>query len=631
MKYLHHYSSLLLAISLPVAALAQSVTLQEVTVQSNRINQFSSGIKTEVIDSAIIATYQNSTLTDLLAEQSPVFVKNYGSGGLATSSFRGAGAGHTAVVWNGFNLQSPLNGQIDFSLLPVTAADNITLQYGGTGALWGSGAVGGVIHLQNQTTFNKGLRAGVQLSGGSFGRQQQSVQLSYGTAKVSLSTKGYRQYAENDFTFYNTAKESTPLQRQIHAQSQVLGFMQQADMQLSAKQQVGVTYWYQQADRNLPPTMAQLISQAKQQDVFHRVFATYKHTARRSIVFVRSAYFSELLNFTDSASAIYSDNRAYTTIGETELRYSIATNHTVTAGINYTYAQAISNGFAAQQHQQRAAVFAAYTLIAFTNRLKASVSARKEWITQQQGAFTYAAGAEYALAKTITIKGNIAKVYRVPTFNDLYWTPGGNPNLVPEDGFSEDVGMKIMLINTAKTALSFEPTVFNRNVNNWIIWLPETFYWSPTNIMQVWSRGVETKSAFSYLHKKWLLKVQVFTNYVRSTNSRLKTIGDASLGKQLIYVPIYSAQATFTLQYATWSLLYNHTYTGYTYSATDHSAYLLPYYLVNARLTKRFAVKKQTLAAFAAVNNAFNTRYQVLVNRAMPLRNYQFGISYHLN
>jgi iron complex outermembrane receptor protein len=146
---------------LSFVALAQqndSLLLQEVTVTSSRFEQFNTGIKTQTIDSVSSIAYQTQSLSDLLGANSQVFIKSYGPG-LATSSFRGAGATHTAVLWKGFNLQNPMLGEVDFSLFNVDAAEKVTIQYGGNGALFGSGAVGGIIQLQSAAKYQSGLHA----------------------------------------------------------------------------------------------------------------------------------------------------------------------------------------------------------------------------------------------------------------------------------------------------------------------------------------------------------------------------------------------------------------------------------------------------------------------------------------
>ena len=88
-------------------------------------------------------------MAEVLQENTPIYIRNYGSGGLATASFRGSNAYHTPVIWNGINIQNPMNGQIDFSAIPVFLSDEISLQYGGNGGVWGSGAMAGLLFINS--------------------------------------------------------------------------------------------------------------------------------------------------------------------------------------------------------------------------------------------------------------------------------------------------------------------------------------------------------------------------------------------------------------------------------------------------------------------------------------------------
>ena len=113
--------------------------LSQTEVVAERNTAAMAGAKGLRIDSSIVRAYEQSTLADLLTQQSSIFIKGYGLGNLATSSFRGAGAAHTMVVWNGFNLQSPTSGQLDLSLIPVAFLDEVAIQYGGDGIRYGGG------------------------------------------------------------------------------------------------------------------------------------------------------------------------------------------------------------------------------------------------------------------------------------------------------------------------------------------------------------------------------------------------------------------------------------------------------------------------------------------------------------
>jgi iron complex outermembrane receptor protein len=102
---------------------ADTIKINEVVVSRNTINDESAGYKKTMIDSSVMVKYSNSAIADLLSENTEVFIKSYGMGGTATPSFRGTDASHTLVDWNGININSPMLGQTDLSLIPVGIMD----------------------------------------------------------------------------------------------------------------------------------------------------------------------------------------------------------------------------------------------------------------------------------------------------------------------------------------------------------------------------------------------------------------------------------------------------------------------------------------------------------------------------
>ncbi|MDP1803305.1 MAG: Plug domain-containing protein, partial [Bacteroidota bacterium] len=119
-------------------SLAQdTVSLQSVEVIEKKIQLSQIGKKTEQIDSTIKEQFKLNSIADLLSLNTPVFIKNYGPGALATTAFRGGNAAQTAILWNGFNLQNAMLGQSDLSLMPSFLFENIDVEYGGSSSLWG--------------------------------------------------------------------------------------------------------------------------------------------------------------------------------------------------------------------------------------------------------------------------------------------------------------------------------------------------------------------------------------------------------------------------------------------------------------------------------------------------------------
>ncbi|MEZ4808707.1 MAG: TonB-dependent receptor, partial [Flavobacteriales bacterium] len=196
-----------------------------------------------------------------------------------------------------------------------------------------------------------------------------------------------------------------------------------------------------------------------------------------------------------------------------------------------------------------------------------------------------------------------------------------------EQGYSGDLGAQIDLSGNG-IRLTSEVTFFDRLIDDWIQWMPGPLYWSPRNILQVWSRGVETTTTVRFNVHKVGVELVVLTNHVVSTNRIATSANDASVGKQLILVPMYSGHAKLGLAYKGLSFTGLMRFTGYRYTSTDNHHYLEPFWLANAWLSYRLpSAKRCTVNLQLQCDNLFDEVYQVMLNRPMPLRSYRFGIN----
>ena len=600
--------------------------LREVEVLSPRLAPRQTGLEVLTFDSTQLQTYHQQNLADLLTDESPLFIKSYGLGSLATSSFRGGSAYHTAVLWNGISLASPMNGLVDFSLLPVAAADELYIQEGAGSALFGSGAVAGAIHLVSKPRFNRGTTASLDASFGSFADFRQNASVEISREKGVSSIQLFHTTAQNNFPFENTYAPGSPRVQQTHAQLRNLGFINENQWQLGAHHTLQLNAWLQTTHRNIPPTLLQQESHAAQQDDALRLHAAWNYTRQRTATFVRAAWLEERLVYTDSLSGLDAVTNTRSLVAEAETKITFHPQHALNLGLHHTTATASNENFPENPLQNRTAAFGAYDVNAFAQKLNAQLSGRAELVNGSAVPFTFSAGADYQLVSWLKLRASVAKVYRLPTFNDLYWEPGGNPNLQPESGYAQEVGADVVVQGKA-LRLESGMTGFSRTIDHWIIWMPGLSYWSPHNILEVWSRGVETQSTLSYTRGKTRIALTLLTNYVLAENQKATSADDASVGKQLIYTPIYSGMAKVSVNYKQFMAFYRHNYTGYRYTSTDHSQYLAPFDLGAVHVAYRFAHKPFSGRVFFEVNNLWNEQYQVLSNRPMPGINFQVGIS----
>ncbi len=245
--------------------------LNTVTITQSRLNDHVIAAFKLPIDSSMLSLASNGSVTDLLRKQGLGHIRSYGAGGLAAASFRGTGSSHTAVLWNGINLISPLNGQLDLSLLPAVLFDDASIQTGGSSSLSGNGSIGANIHLNNNITFNQGLNVSAASHIGSFGHQFYHAGVSASNTRFGTSTKLYFTQTENDFEFLNRSTTPPEKQRRQHSAFEQHGLLQQLHWQSDNAGIFSLKLWYQKSLYETPnPTGIRSVSQASEENTSYR-------------------------------------------------------------------------------------------------------------------------------------------------------------------------------------------------------------------------------------------------------------------------------------------------------------------------------------------------------------------------
>ena len=228
-------------------------------------------------------------------------------------------------------------------------------------------------------------------------------------------------------------------------------------------------------------------------------------------------------------------------------------------------------------------------------------------------------------------KASVSRNYRFPTLNDLYFLPGGNPDLKPERGWTYDVGLSFAVGREGVYSLSGSASWFDSYVSDWILWLPTTKgFFSPRNVKDVHAYGVELQSSLDVaLSPSVQLSLNGTYSWTPSRNEgEPMSPADKSVGKQLPYVPEHTATVTGRLAWRTWSLLYKWNYYSerYTMSSNDLSlsGHLPTYFMNNITLEKGFSLSWADLSLKCAVNNLFDEEYLSVLSRPMPGINYEF-------
>ena len=623
MKIYRFYFLVIILNCFPILVGGQSDTtlhVPEIKVTAERVRTQIIGGTTKTWKTDNINEVSANNVGELLQKDGGIFIKSYGMGSLATSSIRGGNAGQTLVLWNGLPIQSPMLGLLDLSLLPLGGTEEISLQKGGNGSMWGSGAIGGVISMNNKNDFSNKFNFGVKMEMGSFGYLGQQFRIGVGNSKFQSITKFFHQSADNDFPFQPAP--SLPDQKQTNAHYSRQNVLQDFYWKINPQLQLSTHFWRQWSVQEIPPTTVQNSSIAIQKDNSTRGLVNLKSIFSNGHVQAKAGYFDENNIFNDGPEFI---NHFINYFGELEFQWNFNSYNKIVVGSTYSLTEAESGGYPENIIENRSAFFVSHFF--HQNKWKIQTSLRQAAINGKSVPFIPNLGIDYALNSIFNIKAKVGRNYRLPTLNDRYWAPGGNIDLLPESGWNQELGIQSEH-KVGDLLTNVQVTGFNRKINNWIMWanVDGSFFWSAVNVEKVWSRGLEFSTSLIYKKDDWHLQCDFGGNYILSTTEFDLVRPKMRKGTQLFYTPKVQATTKFRIGWKNLNLLYDHSFTSYSRGVNES---VDSYLVANASLNYSFKNKKSRNDIFFRVNNIWDTDYYVIERRPLPGIHYQAGINFN--
>ena len=605
--------------------LDDTLRIKSFEVIANRTLGQNPGLEQQTLQAANLVSRASYSLAELLSRESNVFIKSYSPGMLASPSIRGTGAAHTALVWNGLNLQSSMNGQLDLNLIPAPLFNQFRLQKGAQSSLWGSGSIGGTLFLEQEV--GQQFSAEADQFVGSFGLSRTSFHVNV-PGKIRVAIRAFTSSAQNDFEFVDITHFNRPLVKQNNAAITMSGVITDVKIQTGKYHFLELGNWVQTSLRHIPPIMSIPFAKAFQEDLANRSSANWTFKNRNHVFHFRGGYFNEKIAFNDSLTYLNAMNQSHTYIAEADWNVELSGLGTLGIGYNFTSARATADGYGLQQvTQNRQALFAQLLRSSFKAKLQTMAGIRKEIVESFEVPLIPFLSASFKISDAFALKGQWTKSFRVPTLNDLYWIPGGNLQLKPEFGRNTEVGIQAQRL-TKSLISSISGTFFNSIVSNWILWTPGASYWSPQNVQEVNVNGVDLNATLTINKKHLSYYLKSGWQFASSQAIKHTANNQTSEGHQLIYVPLHTGFLSGQISYRSSSieLLMNHV--GMRYTTTDNSSQLPGFTLANLSLSQQLQFKEGIYHLLFQINNIFNTTYQAIAWRAMPMRNYLVGIRF---
>lgn len=595
------------------------LALPEVHVSALPLRAEISGERVDSYSASDIPAAPAATVADLLSRLGGVYIHAYGGGGIATASLRGGSTSHTAVLWNGFPIQSPMLGLSDLSLLPLAFAGEVRVHHGAAGANWGGGAVGGAIVLSGHSDTLQGSRVNLSLGSGSFGRQDYGLALRHRGRSFGSATTAFHGRSRNDFPF--VPYPGADPRRQVHAAVSRSGLLQELSWRPDARTRLEAHVWLQTNARQVPPTIVQSVSGASQDDRVLRTTLGWTRTHGRFVHRVRGAWFRETIHFRDELTGIDAPSGFRTLAMEAESRWDPLEGLTAIAGAAVQQQEARAEGYRSRVRDPRQALF--FMIRGIRGPWSGQLQLRQEWRDAVAAPLQPAAALQWTPLSWLEVRLRFARHYRLPSLNDLYWVPGGNPSLKPENGWSREAGLALRFGDR----WSYECTGYDRSIRDWILWalLPGQPFWSAGNVTRVRSTGLEQRWKGRFETSGWIFRLELGHDLSHSRNQVALDRPMLPAGAQLPYVPVQQAFGRLDLSRGALSLGYDHRYTGGVRGINEDPA---PFQVGSVDLQGRFSYRILQMEAFFRVENLWDADYRVVERRPMPGRHFLLGATF---
>jgi len=572
--------------------------------------------------------FQAFNLAEALKQNTELFVRSYGSNGIATLSVRGTSSNHNKVYWNGLDISPPNLALMDLSLLQSKPWESLEVDFGAGSLPLGSGSIGAALNLNTQ--WSKGgknklyLRAGA----GSFGRQEYQAWTVYGKRKLRAQTSVSFHQLENNYPYRIPGQEARDQELQ-NADFQQIHLEQALNYRLKPEQFISSNIWYTQTKRSLPRiqlTTAGLFDRMTDENLFwnneyQKQYVDQKLIFKAQVGLVAS---SNRFQLAGSDSVDQNNYQSY----QAQFRLKTMQRHWLDAEIAFQSRndRVQSNGY--NQDAMRW-LNALYGTIEFDlpNADAVNLQLRSELYDDQfaplTGSLTWRIGG-FHLEPHLSISRN----YRVPSLNDLYWDLAGNIDLEPEESYQLNFGLDYK-IEGSNWKSHWELHSYYMWVDNWIQWTPVNNIWRPLNLKSVQNYGADFIWKLRFFTGKWRygadINYQILFNQIISNS-----VNPQAEGNQLPYNPGHSLNFNPQVYYKKWRLAYSLNFTDRYYLDEGNQYYLPGYILQDLQLSYGKVISNHYLKLSFSVHNLGDIDYQTIAWRPEAGINYRLGIEWRL-
>lgn len=596
------------------------------------------------------------SVADALRYFSGLQLKDYGGvGGIKTVNIRSMGTNHLGISYDGIELGNAQNGQIDLGQFSLDNVEEITLFNGQKSALLQPasdfGHAGSVYIRTRAPRFREGKNYNLQLKAkygssdlfrfSTLWEQRLSRRVSSSLSAEVLTSSGkykfrYRRKKQDGTVAYDTTaiRQNGDIWS-VRAEGNLHGMVDEGFWKFKV-------YTYH-SERGIPGAIVNNVWRRGERQWDHNTFLQGRFQKSFGERFTtqavaKYAYYNTRYVNRDT-TLLMVDN----TYKQQELYFSTSNVYQIlpewSASLSYDFRW---NKLDADMRQfvypERYSNYLSLATAVNLNWLKAQGSILMTTVKDhiQRGlsqpskvAFTPAFFLNvYPFAsRELSLRLYAKKSFRMPTFNDLYYTDMGNALLSPETALQYNAGLSYDHEWNSGLVRFFhiQADAYYNSVHDKIVAYPkgQQFRWTMLNLGKVHIKGVDVETELTLVPVRGLL----VTGRLQYTYQQARDVTnpqDAYYEHQIPYIPWHSGSAILNIQYYGWDLNYSFIYAGERYNQQENIKYnyMQPWYTSDLSLAYQWPMMKTRWRLMLEVNNLFSQDYDVILNYPMPKRNY---------
>jgi len=609
--------------------------LETIRIRSTRLNEPArfQPVRVESFGAEQLTLYQGNSISELLGRSSTLFVRDNGPGGMALASQRGLSPGQTQVLWEGFPIQSLSLGQADLSLLPAGLFQSAEVSPGTPSSAFGAGSLGGSLYLSSRrdrtassAEASRNVSAGI--TAGAFGRQALSLQGASEGERARIYTSASFQRGQNDFPYQHPVTGRTV--RRANNTGMGGQLILGGERRLESGSLHG-SVWLWDRNEEIPGSILNNQSRAEQGD------SGFRFTGGGSWLFdnmrLTPGVFLEQYRFTYLDERIGIDSRFLNSrlLSSIELERASAGRVRWAGGISGGLESVDTNNYSGEPGRGLFAAWLRPQLHLQDAALRLYPALRLDgysdfgWVVSPSLGFNIE-----LLPERFHLRGAASRDFNPPSFNDLYWQPGGNPSLQPERSTRTEAGL--VWLSDSLFLKNVELTAYRIWLHQGIYWMPVSgTIWSPQNVERLNAWGLESRITSESLAGPFLIQLGASTDLRRAEIAKPRFPDDQAVGRQIRYVPQWSARGDLAVSHNPFTLLADYSWTDRRWTTADHSASLPPYQLLDLSLLWQTDWQRTSSTLRLSVRNLLDETYEIIQWYPMPGRHLEFSFQIHLS